>query len=76
MFLGVEMKPFTHSTQPGQRQRSKPKNRPKGKWVILTLDERGVLFWNLENGEQVIQNLSLTKHDLQNDISFLNDMLN
>jgi len=71
VFVGNEMKLFTHSTPSVRLQRSEPKIHPKGKCVIWALDEREVLLWNLESGEQVIQDLSSTKQDLQHDIRFL-----
>ena len=75
VFLGDDMKLFTHSTQFGRLQRSEPKIHPKGKWVIWALDEREMLLWNIETGEQVIQTLSSTEQDLQNDTRFLIGML-
>lgn len=71
VFVGDQMKLFTHSTRSGWLQRSEPKIHPKSKWVIWALDEREVLLWNLESGEQLIHNLSSTKQDSQHDIRFL-----
>ena len=71
VFVGDELKLFTHSTRSGRLQRSEPKIHPGGKVVIWALDEREVLLWNIESGEQVIHNLSPTKQDLQHDIRFL-----
>jgi len=71
VFVGDEMKLFTHSTRSERLQRSRPKIHPKGKWILWALDEREVLLWNLESGEQVIQDLSSTEQNLQLAIRFL-----